>query len=42
MWRINFGTVANSDPDGGVEADMLFNVKFNAYATNSKVDRCIF
>ena len=37
MWSINFGTVTNNDPDGGVEADMFFDLDFNAYATNSKV-----
>ena len=37
MWTLPLGTISNADPDSGVEANMYFDVDFNAYATNSKV-----
>ena len=37
MWILPLGTISNADPDSGVEANMYFDVDFNAYATNSKV-----
>ena len=37
MWTLSLGTISNADPDSGVEANMYFDVDFNAYATNSKV-----
>ena len=37
MWTLPLGIISNADPDSGVEANMYFDVDFNAYATNSKV-----
>ena len=37
MWTLPLGTISNADQDSGVEANMYFDVDFNAYATNSKV-----